>query len=575
LVVGTKVCRHLSVAGLIVKLSKTAYLGLLGKLFVVHVSETQKQSLSPIGVGAVLLTIVCWLMPGLFGREPWKPDEAYTFGVVWQMFRSGDWLVPQLAGEPFMEKPPFFFWTAVLFVKAFGSNFGPVGAARLANILYVSITMACITAAGRLGQRRWILLAFVGTVGLLPVIHLLFTDLALMTGMSLGLLGLIRSRKNVWWSGLALGSGAGLAFMSKGFIGPGILVITALSLPMLSAAWRRIRYGRVLGLALLASLPWFVIWPLGLYVQHPDLFTTWIWDNNFGRFFGLNNLGPQATLKDYFASIGLFCFPTLPLALSNIRQEMRQYGRLQPDTLVALLVCVTGLVILAASAQFRDVYLMPIIPALAVLAGRRRNDPMVCRLTLAVIAAILSVEIIGWVALVQDWPSTYLDRFISARRVAPPDTRISAFNLFNIVFVGLFFSGLVWMSRQSRSVLIPWSGGIAIIWFAFIGLYLPWLASGNNYEGLMRELDKRVATIEHNCLASQSLGEPQRAMLDFYDRLRTERLEKGVGQSCNLLLTQAKSPQVILRDGWNEVWRGSRPGDTKEFLILWQRALTH
>jgi hypothetical protein len=35
------------------------------------------------------------------------------------MLQSGDWLVPTLAGEPFMDKPPLFYWTAALFAKLF------------------------------------------------------------------------------------------------------------------------------------------------------------------------------------------------------------------------------------------------------------------------------------------------------------------------------------------------------------------------------------------------------------------------------------------------------------------------
>ena len=31
------------------------------------------------------------------------------------MPRSGDWIVPTLAGEPFMEKPPLYYWVAAGF----------------------------------------------------------------------------------------------------------------------------------------------------------------------------------------------------------------------------------------------------------------------------------------------------------------------------------------------------------------------------------------------------------------------------------------------------------------------------
>src|SRR5256885_16383596 len=58
-----------------------------------------------------------WLRPTLIGHEPWKPDEAYSFGLVWHILKTGDWVVPTLAGEPFMEKPPLFYLTAAGLAK--------------------------------------------------------------------------------------------------------------------------------------------------------------------------------------------------------------------------------------------------------------------------------------------------------------------------------------------------------------------------------------------------------------------------------------------------------------------------
>ena len=48
---------------------------------------------------ALALLIAVWLAVGLFGREPWKPDEAYTFGLVHHMLKSGDWVVPSRAED--------------------------------------------------------------------------------------------------------------------------------------------------------------------------------------------------------------------------------------------------------------------------------------------------------------------------------------------------------------------------------------------------------------------------------------------------------------------------------------------
>src|SRR6266478_3034716 len=76
---------------------------------------------SPIGVGSacgvaglpagvwVTALVAAWVLFGLVGHDPWKADEAHTFGVVLDYLRHRDWVVPTLAGEPFVEKPPLFY----------------------------------------------------------------------------------------------------------------------------------------------------------------------------------------------------------------------------------------------------------------------------------------------------------------------------------------------------------------------------------------------------------------------------------------------------------------------------------
>ena len=49
-----------------------------------------------------LLLALCIFYPfGLFGRDPWKNDDAAGFGVMWTMANGGanDWLWPNLVGK--------------------------------------------------------------------------------------------------------------------------------------------------------------------------------------------------------------------------------------------------------------------------------------------------------------------------------------------------------------------------------------------------------------------------------------------------------------------------------------------
>ena len=86
--------------------------------------HTQHSRTSTGGWLAVLLTCL-WIVPGLFGHEPWKPDEGYTIGLVKNVVDSGDWVVPRLAASPFMEKPPIFYITAAAFARILPEGLNP------------------------------------------------------------------------------------------------------------------------------------------------------------------------------------------------------------------------------------------------------------------------------------------------------------------------------------------------------------------------------------------------------------------------------------------------------------------
>ena len=205
----------------------------------------------------LILLVVAWILPGLIGHEPWKPDEAYSFGLVYHILQTGDWVVPTLAGEPFMEKPPLFYITAALFAQALSPWLPLHDGAHLAAGFYIALTLLFtgLTAQelyGRGGAAA--ALALLACLGLAPLGHLLVTDLALLAGLALGGYGLALGLRHTPAGGICLGTGAGMAFLSKGLIGPGLIGLTALVL-LFGSAWRTRSYFVVLGIAAAAVLP--------------------------------------------------------------------------------------------------------------------------------------------------------------------------------------------------------------------------------------------------------------------------------------------------------------------------------
>ena len=173
------------------------------------------------------LLILAWLLPGLIGRDPWKADEPYTVGLVWHIVETGDWVVPTLGGEPFMEKPPVYFITAACFTKCFSWLLAPHEAARLASAFFLGITLLCVGLASRRwygdGKGQIAALLLMGCVGLIHTAHFLITDNALLAGFAVALYGLSLCGTRPWLGGIWLGTGTGLAFMAKGILGPAFL----------------------------------------------------------------------------------------------------------------------------------------------------------------------------------------------------------------------------------------------------------------------------------------------------------------------------------------------------------------
>jgi 4-amino-4-deoxy-L-arabinose transferase-like glycosyltransferase len=74
-----------------------------------------------------------YILPGLIGRDPWKNDDAASFGIMWTMAHGTwqDWLWPNIAGLSWPDEGPLAFWLGALGIKLFGWLLGDVLAARV------------------------------------------------------------------------------------------------------------------------------------------------------------------------------------------------------------------------------------------------------------------------------------------------------------------------------------------------------------------------------------------------------------------------------------------------------------
>jgi 4-amino-4-deoxy-L-arabinose transferase-like glycosyltransferase len=505
-----------------------------------------------LALGALL---AAWIVAGLVGHDPWKPDEAYTFGIVYHILQHNDWLVPTLAGEPFVEKPPLFYWTAALFADALGPVLPLHDAARLASAFYVALTLALTY----LIAKDWcespiaapLLLA--GCLGYLQHAHQLITDNALLAGIALGLYGLARS------SGLLLGTGAGIAFLSKGLLGPGMLALIAILLPLFPE-WRTPAYLRSLLIALAAFLPWALIWPWLLYRESAALFHEWFWVNNVGRFTGEAGLGGVLDHAHYAKALAWFAFPAWPLALWALWREPLRTPRVQ----FATVAFVVMLAVLSVASSARTLYGLPLLLPLALLAavGLESVRGWLARpLDVFALAggAILGLALwLGWLALLAGWAPAIVEE--QSPGFVPQFDPIATGAALAIT--------ALWLVALRLSLPARWLASVTLVWGLAMTLWLPWLDYAKSYRGVIADMQRAIKDEmrKGECLTARNLTEPQRAMFHYFAGIEAGK------RDCPLLLIHTPSAQTPAPGaGWQLRWRGTRPGDSKEFFWLYER----
>jgi len=534
-----------------------------------------------------ILLIAAWILPGTIGRTPWKADEAYTYGLIQHITDTGDWVVPELGGEPFMQKPPLMFITAAICGKLFGGLMGLDTAYRLSVVIFQILTLAALGLAGRelLGKGKgWYVPAlFMGCLGFMQLSHMLICDVSLVTGFAVAFAGLAFAGRSAIWGGILLGTGTGISFMSKGVLGPGLIGLTAMALMVCGPTWRTGKYFGLLAIGVVASLPWMLIWPLALYHRDHELFKVWFLDNNLGRFLGAarvgrpNLLGLGGEREKFYLEVPWFAWPAFPLGCILVWKEGHAAWK-RPGVQLGVVGLVIIVAVLSVSRNSRTLYGLPMLVP-ACFAGAygvahlpERWSVWVRRSCFVLFGVPVAVAWIGWWLLFLGWLPAKLMQQIHK---AVPDFR-PEFQL--LAFAGALVATVAWvdwMRTQSRedgrNAALNWAAGLSLCYLLVMTLYLPMAESNMSYQhlALLRPL---VAQIKDPVM-STGLGEPQRAMFDYYCGLRTTRLEVDPKANDDWLLTQTDIRTAEGRDLKGAPWelKAESVHSRKELFRLYQR----
>lgn len=528
---------------------------------------------------SLLVALLCaaWILPGLIGHDPWKPDEAYTFGVVYDLLRGGSWVVPTLTGEPFLDNPPLYYLTAAATAKLFSFVLPLHDGARLATGFWMAATFAFIALAGRelYGIRYGAVsaLLLLGCFGFVMRAHLILADMALLTGFAMAYYGFAAALRRPWMGGFWVGTGIGIGFLANGLLAPVVLAGTAVLLPAFGRDWRSRGYVTAMAVALAAAAPWLVIWPLLLYRQSPELFHSWLWEQNLKSYFGAE---ARAGTLFYLDILPWYAFPVWLLAAWTLWRA-RLTGLGKPVIVLPLTGFVLTLIALSASSDARELYALPLLLPLSLLAVpapetlRRGAVNAWYWFSAMTFTFFVAVFWFYWSGLELAVP---LQLHQHLHRIRPG----YAFGFRWLPFLlGVVYS-LAWLGvlasfrRSPMRPVIIWGAGITVMWALLAILFVGWADNAKSYRGMVASM-QRAMPKKYDCMSSHDLAEAQRAMLYYFANIITHREEEpSRRRACELMLVQSvPEHEVVPGTGWKKIWEGARAGDKDERYRLYQR----
>lgn len=536
----------------------------------------------------IVLLCLWYVLPGLTGHEPWKQDEPYIFGIVRHMLNSHDWIAPNDAGVPFMEKPPLYYWLGALFVRL-TQNFLPMpDGVRLASGALTATTLLFTGMSARLawgeGYGRLAVLCLLASFGLLYESHIMITDDAMLSGYAIASYGFLRGRTHALRGGLWLGIGIGIGFLGKGLLIPGTIGVTAVLL-LLFRNWRQRIWLQTLAIACLTTLPFLLIWPIALWLRSHELFYEWFWLNNVGRFLGFSvpQLGADHTHLFWEKTLPWFAWPLWPLAIFTLWHERRTA---HPALQFALTAFVVYFAVLQLAASARTAYGLPMLIGLALLAAPATTQlPERVNLIGDYFFRLLFLPtiVISWLV----WGIFQTTHRPPAWHWLKEGLNPDFFLPFQPFPVALgVLTTIAWLGSwyvlpriQARAIL---SGALSIttFWVLFSTLWLPWVDNGKNYQATFISATQRVPT-NYICVSGEGLGESTRPLFDYYfDSAHIRHFNLG-NPACDLRFIdqRGKTPpphatdihDIHATDGWYIIWQGNRPQDDKDTFWLLQR----
>jgi len=300
-----------------------------------------------------------------------EPDEGRNAEKAREVLLLNDWITPHENFYPVLDKPIFFYWLIALFYQLFGVS---EWTARLPSLLSALGCVFLIYRFSRVYWGRWVALwsalILVTSVEFFILARTVIFDMPLTFCETVALLAFYeakqsenRRRRAALCLAMYLALGAGT--LIKGLVAlviPGTVFFLFILLRRRWQILRRIYLIPGAGVFLAVVLPWY----LQAEARNPGYLNYYLWAEHFGRYTTASF--DRSEPWYYFIGVALVGFFPWTLVLPWIIKNL--WRRSWDDKTVYLVLWVSvPLLFFSASHSKLPHYILPIFPALSILAG--------------------------------------------------------------------------------------------------------------------------------------------------------------------------------------------------------------
>jgi len=556
---------------------------------------------------ALWLFCLAYVLPGFFGRAPWKNDDIAAFGVMQELAsNASEWLAPQLLGTANGFDALVPYWLGALAIKSL-TFLDPAFAVRIPFMLLLAFSLLGTWYAtyhlAQSPQAQPVAFAFggeanpgdyaraVADAGVLALIASLgLAQLSHETTPALAQLGFTallfyamaarpyRRENTVMGSSLGLLLGlTGLALSGA----PTLAVLLGLGGALVE--WTHARWGSSSAkdtdqhTAQQGSMQWvLLIVGITTFVAGlAFLLDLWRWRIHLPGTSGQNALSDWRKLGRLLL---WFTWPAWPLALWTLWRWRWQLASRH----VALPLWFAAMPLLATlTTPGADRSLLLSLPPLATLAAfalptlKRSVASLVDWFTLLFFTSCGIIIWVVWIAMQTGVPR---QPAANVAKLAPGFEPSFSWLAFLIASAAtLAWAWLVkWRAGKHRaavwkSLVLP-AGGATLCWLLLMTLWLPLLDYARSYAPLSREVAKLVGS--NSCLEIYGISTAQAAALRYHGQLKLQRATPR--PVCPYLLVEATFQSTLagavhLPD-WVLVTTVRRPADKNENVVLYKRS---